>query len=171
MQASQDVERCWSRKQGRPIAYFSSRFSSAERNYTTGEQELLGIIKALKEWRCYLEGCNGLTMVTDHNPLTFFSKQPTPSRRQARWSEFLSRFQFEVRYIRYRPGATNPADSLSRLPEPLAAKLLCLALTVSEFNSDILSRIKTETLTDQHFSDSINIRNYEYQAGYWTRYY
>ena len=62
---------------GRPIAYFSSKFSSAERNYTTGEQELLGIIKALKEWRCYLEGCQGLTLVTDHNPLTFFSVQPT----------------------------------------------------------------------------------------------
>jgi hypothetical protein len=37
---------------GKPVAYFSSKFSDAERNYTTGEQELLGIIKALKEWRC-----------------------------------------------------------------------------------------------------------------------
>jgi hypothetical protein len=46
-----------------PIAYFSSKFSSAERNYTTGEQELLGIIKALKELRCYLEGFGGLTIV------------------------------------------------------------------------------------------------------------
>ena len=152
-------------QEGRPIAYFSSRFSSAERNYTTGEQELLGIIKALKEWRCYLEGCNGLTLVTDHNPLTFFSKQPTLSRRQARWSEFLSRFQFVVRY---RPGATNPADSLSRLPEPIAT-LLLLAVTVSEFNSDLLARIKAETLSDPHFSNPENTRQYELQAGYWTR--
>ena len=149
-------------QEGRPIAYFSSRFSSAERNYTTGEQELLGIIKALKEWRCYLEGCNGLTLVTDHNPLTFFSKQPTLSRRQARWSEFLSRFNFDVRY---RPGATNPADSLSRLPAPVAS-LLLLAVTVNEFNTDLLVKIKAESATDPHLSDPSNTRQYEQQSGY-----
>ncbi len=57
----------------RPVAYYSSKFSNAERKYTTGEQELLGLIKALKEWRCDVEGCVGLTLVTDHNTLTFFS--------------------------------------------------------------------------------------------------
>ena len=36
-------------QEGKPIAYFSSKFSSTERNYTTGEQEMLGIIKALSE--------------------------------------------------------------------------------------------------------------------------
>ena len=71
-------------QEGRPVAYFSSKFSPAERNYTTREQELLGIIKALKEWRCYLEGSQGLSIVTDHSPLTFFFRQPTLSRRQAR---------------------------------------------------------------------------------------
>lgn len=36
------------------------------------------------------------------------------SRRQARWSEFLSRFNFK---ICYRPGSQNgPADALSRPP-------------------------------------------------------
>ena len=151
-------------QENRPIAYFSSKFSSAERNYTTGEQELLGIIKALKEWRCYLEGCNGLTLVTDHNPLTFFSVQPTLSRRQARWSEFLSRFHFVVKY---RPGSTNPADSLSRLG--MDTPLAVLAVTISEFNSDILSRIKTATLLDPHFSLEKNTQNYQHhEAGYWT---
>ena len=150
-------------QEGKPIAYFSSRFSSAERNYTTGEQELLGIIKALKEWRCYLEGCNGLTLITDHNPLTFFSVQPTLSRRQARWSEFLSRFHFVVKY---RPGATNPADSLSRLG--MEHPLVLLAVTVSEFSSDILTRIKAATLLDPHFSDEKECRKYTKHAGYWT---
>ena len=151
-------------QEGKPIAYFSSKFSPAERNYTTGEQELLGIIKALKEWRCYLEGCNGLTLVTDHNPLTFFSKQPNLSRRQARWSEFLSRFHFDVKY---RPGATNPADSLSRLG--MENTLAILALTVSEFDSDLLTRLKEATRLDPHFSDEKECRKYEYHdAGYWT---
>lgn len=90
----------------RPIAYFSAMFSPAEMNYTTTEQEMLGLVKALKHWRCYLEGCKGLTLVTDHHPLTYFPTQPTLSRRQARWNEFLSRFQFEVKHI---PGLLNPA--------------------------------------------------------------
>jgi hypothetical protein len=150
-------------QEGKPIAYFSSKFSSAERNYTTGEQEMLGLIKALKEWRCYLEGTLSLTLVTDHNPLTFFSKQPTLSRRQARWSEFLSRFHFEVKY---RPGATNPADPLSRLFAPTA--LAILAITVSEFNSDLLARIQAACLTDPHFLDEKATRKYVKESGYWT---
>ena len=37
---------------GRPVAYTSSKFAPAEKNYTTGEQELLGVVNAFKEWRC-----------------------------------------------------------------------------------------------------------------------
>jgi len=153
-------------QEGRPVAYFSSRYSSAERNYTTGEQELLGIIKALKEWRCYVEGCQGLTLVTDHNPLTFFSVQPTLSRRQARWSEFLSRFHYEVKYS---PGASNPADSLSRLyGNANAVASMVFALTISEFKSDLLDRIKVESNLDPHFKDESVTRPYVQQSGYWT---
>ena len=43
-------------QEGRPLAFTSKKFIAAERNYTTGEQELLGVITALKEWRCYLKG-------------------------------------------------------------------------------------------------------------------
>jgi hypothetical protein len=147
-------------QENRPVAYFSSKFSSAERNYTTGEQELLGLIKALKEWRCYLEGCQGLTLITDHNPLTFFSVQPTLSRRQARWSEFLSRFHFTVKYS---PGASNPADPLSRLfPEAV------LALTISEYNSDLLSKLKEASSRDPHYLDERATRKYHKETGYWT---
>ena len=43
-------------QEGRPLAFTSKKFIAAERNYTTGEQELLSVITALKEWRCYLKG-------------------------------------------------------------------------------------------------------------------
>ncbi|GFH13524.1 uncharacterized protein HaLaN_09424 [Haematococcus lacustris] len=43
-------------QEGRPLAYHSRKLSSAERNYTTGEQELLAVHDALQVWRCYLEG-------------------------------------------------------------------------------------------------------------------
>ena len=53
-------------QEGRPLAFLSRKFSPAERNYTTGEQELLAVVHALTEWRCYLEGApGGVTVVTD----------------------------------------------------------------------------------------------------------
>jgi hypothetical protein len=79
---------------GRPVAFESRKLSLAEQNYTVTEQEMLGVIHDLKTWRCYLEGSD-FTVVTDHCPNTFFDIQVNLSRRQARWSEFLSRFKFD----------------------------------------------------------------------------
>ena len=103
-----------------------------------------------------------------HGPQSaYLSVQPNHSRRQARWSEFLSRFHFE---FKYRPGATNPADSLSRLYNNAeAASLMVLAVTVSEFSSNLLARIKTESLLDPHFQDDKATRTYTKQGSYWTR--
>jgi len=150
-------------QEGRPIAYFSSKFSSAERNYTTTEQEMLGIIKALKEWRCYLEGCKSLVIVTDHNPLTYFQSQPTLSRRQARWSEFMSRFDFSVIHM---PGVKNPADPLSRLYSDVVMNLL-LAVTISEFSPDLLDQIKTAYASDPLFTDDKWTRKLTQENGIW----
>ena len=52
-------------------------------------------------------------MVTDHNPLVHLQTQRDLSRRQARWAEFLQRFTFKWHY---RPGRTNVADAISRMP-------------------------------------------------------
>lgn len=80
---------------GHPLAFLSHKFSPAERNYTTGKQELLAVVHALHEWRCYLEGAHGVvTVVTDHCPLTYLQTQPMLSRRQARWMELVARFPF-----------------------------------------------------------------------------
>jgi hypothetical protein len=112
---------------GRVNAFTSAKFSKAEYNYTTGEQEFLALIHALKQWRCYLEGAKQVTLVTDHQPLTYLQTQSNLSRRQARWVEFLSRFNWKVEY---RPGITNIADPISRNPaltaEPAPAVLAVL---------------------------------------------
>jgi hypothetical protein len=97
---------------GHPVAFESKKFTSAEQNYSTTEQELLASHYALQKWRCYLEGVPFI-LVTDHHPNTFFATQQNLSRRQARWSEFLQRFDFQWSY---RPGRINVADALSRLP-------------------------------------------------------
>jgi Reverse transcriptase (RNA-dependent DNA polymerase)/RNase H-like domain found in reverse transcriptase/Integrase zinc binding domain/Chromo (CHRromatin Organisation MOdifier) domain/Retroviral aspartyl protease len=96
---------------GQPVAYESHKLSGAEKNYTTGEQEMLAVIRALTIWRVYLEGPQ-FTVFTDHNPNTYFASMKVLSRRQVRWSEFLSRFNFSWKYI---PGPKNISDGLSRI--------------------------------------------------------
>ena len=97
----------------RPLAYESRKLRPAEANYTTGEQELLAVVHALKIWRCYLEGPH-FTVVTDHNPLIHLPSQPHLSSRQVTWSEYLQRFNFD--WV-YKPGTGNlAADALSRNP-------------------------------------------------------
>jgi len=96
---------------GRPVAYESRKLSSAEQNYHTTDKELLAVVHALSIWRCYLEGST-FKVITDHNPLTYLSTQATLSRRQARWAEKLSAYQFTWEY---KPGVDNPADPLSRI--------------------------------------------------------
>ena len=97
---------------GRVIAYTSKKFTAPERNYHTTDQELLGLVRACQEWRCYLEGGEA-KLITDHQPLTHLATKQDLSRRQARWSEFLSRFNFK---ILYEPGVGNVADPISRNP-------------------------------------------------------
>ena len=93
-----------------PIAYISHKLSPAERNYKTHEQELLGIIHALKTWRYYLEGAS-FKINSDHKSLQELQSQPKLSRRQARWVEFLQAYDCKVSYVE---GERNMADALSR---------------------------------------------------------
>jgi hypothetical protein len=96
-----------------PIAFFSRTMSPAELNYDTHDKELLAIHEAFRTWRHYLEGAaTPVDVVTDHKNLEYFSTTKLLSRRQARWSEFLSGFNMVVRF---RPGklGTKP-DALTR---------------------------------------------------------
>ena len=135
-------------QEGRPVAFFSSKFSPAERNYTTTEQELLGVVKALKEWRVYCEGCQGLTVCTDHSANTFLPTQYMLSGRQARWAEFLSRFKIEWKHI---PGVSNPSDSLSRIYCSLAVAGSVTAL--ADLHPDLIRRFPNQYQHDPLFSD------------------
>jgi hypothetical protein len=55
---------------------------------------------------------------------------------------------------------------LSRIHAEATTAVL-LALTVSEFNTDMLERIKSESSQDPHFQSDENVKNYIKKDGYW----
>ena len=141
---------------GKPIAFRSSKLTPAERNYTTGEQELLAVFQALTEWRCYVEGAVGLTLITDHNPLTYLQSQQTLSRRQARILEFMSRFNYTWQY---RPGRTNVADPLSRHPNfstPKASSLPRLSALLAASKANTKRTKRDLPLSEQQVGDTLS---------------
>jgi hypothetical protein len=96
-----------------PVAYYSRKLTPAELNYDVHDKELLAIVAAFEQWRVYLEGSTHQIQVwTDHKNLTSFTTTKILNRRQVRWSEALSAYNFT---ITYRKGSENArADALSR---------------------------------------------------------
>ena len=99
----------------RPVAFFSTSMSPAERNYAIYDKELLAIIRAFEEWRPELMGTDPempVKILTDHKALEYFRTNKQLTKRQARWAEKLTEYNF---VITYRPGAQNgKADALTR---------------------------------------------------------
>jgi len=99
-----------------PVAFHSRKLSPAERNYQIHDKELLVILVAFTEWKCYLAGADKpITVYTDHQNLQHFLTTKKWNPRQVRWAQELANFNFK---IVYRPGARGvKPDALSRRPE------------------------------------------------------
>ena len=99
-----------------PVAYHARKMNKHECNYPVHEQELLGVVDALRTFRCYLDGCAEFTVITDHHSLKYFFSQRELSRRQVRWLQIIAPFQRAMNIV-YKKGAMNHADALSRRPD------------------------------------------------------
>ena len=99
-----------------PVSFISKTFSPTERNYEIYDRELLAIIRALDEWRHYIQGSPHTTMVlSDHKNLTYYREAKKLNRRQARWSLYLS--EFDIKLV-HTPGTKMvQSDALSRRPD------------------------------------------------------
>ena len=97
----------------RPVAYISKSLNEAERNYKIYNKEMLAIIQCLEAWRHFLEEAKGRFEIwTDHKNLEYFMKAQKLNRRQARWSLYLSRFDFALKHVAGK--SMGRADRLSR---------------------------------------------------------
>jgi RNase H-like domain found in reverse transcriptase len=82
-----------------PIAFYSRTLAGAEINYYTRDKELLAIFEAFKTWRDYLESpYHTIDVTTDHKDLEYFPSTKMLTRRQARWSKYLSAFNMVTRF-------------------------------------------------------------------------
>ena len=80
-------------------------------------KEIVVIVNCFQEWRHFLiSASKNIVVFTDQKNLEYFHTTKLLNRRQARWAEILSQFNFK---IIYRPGEKNGrADALSRRVEP-----------------------------------------------------
>ena len=67
-------------------------------------------------------------IITDHVALTYIQNSATVSRRNARWLEFLSQFDFTIEHIKGKENVV--ADTLSRVPGSELLDVLCLCSSV-----------------------------------------
>lgn len=96
-------------QEGKPLAFYSRKLNGAQKNYTTGEQELLSIVETLKEFRNILLG-QQVIVHTDHKNILYGN---LTNDRIIRWRLLLEEFAPEYRHI---AGEKNVvADALSRV--------------------------------------------------------
>jgi len=96
-----------------PVAFISKALNETERNYEIHDKEMLGVIRCLEAWWHFLEGAKvKFEIWMDHKNLEYFMSSQNLNCRQARWTLYLSRFDFVLKHI---PGSRmGKVDRLSR---------------------------------------------------------
>jgi hypothetical protein len=124
----------------------------------------------MKQWRHHLEGARYKILIQcDHKNLEYFQTSKVLSRRQARWAEILSAYDFKIEHLE---GTKNPADGPSRRPdyeqgyERPSARLLATSSTSCQYlfanaveiepiEKDLFAEIIEAQKTDRLATDSL----------------
>ena len=93
----------------KPMTFYSRKLNKAQRNYTTGEQELLSTVETLKEFRNILLG-QDLVVHTDHKNILYGNLS---NDRITRWRLLLEEYGPKFEHVKGKDNIV--ADALSRL--------------------------------------------------------
>ncbi|XP_044718795.1 reverse transcriptase (RNA-dependent DNA polymerase) domain-containing protein [Hirsutella rhossiliensis] len=132
----------------RRLSWKQTLQDSPEANYAIHDKELLAILRCLEQWEPELRAVEHFKILTDHKNLRYFYSERRLTERQVRWSEFLSRFQFE---LEWRPGRKGGLpDALSRRDQDMPANYSDERLKgriMRLFQNDHLRRVPISTLS------------------------
>ena len=139
-----------------PVAFYNKSMIPAECNYHIYDKELLAIIRCFEHWRPELEHTDlPIQVFTDHQALKTFMENKELTRRQARYLDILSEFNFQVIF---RPGKTNgKADALTRISNSEEKNLAyqtiltpdCVEVRVREVKEGLFKRVHTANKIDE----------------------
>ena len=93
----------------KPLAFYSRKLNSAQKSYTTGEQELLSIVEVLKEFRTLLYG-QEVIIHTDHKNILYGN---LANDRIIRWRLLIEEYSPVIQHIKGEDNVV--ADALSRM--------------------------------------------------------
>ena len=100
-------------QEGRVVIYASRALTNVETRYSQTEREALAVVWACEHFNRFVKGAPRFTVISDHKPLEFIWPKARPPLRSERWGLRLQPYNM---VIKYRPGADNPADYMSRHP-------------------------------------------------------
>jgi len=94
-----------------PIAYFSEKLKGSHLNYSTYDNKLYALVRALQNWQQYIFS-KEFVIHSDHESLKYLKGQSKLNKRHAKWVEFLEQFTY---VIKHKQGKINVVvDALSR---------------------------------------------------------
>ena len=155
----------------RPVAWDSVQLSPAEKNYPTHEKEMLAIVQALKKFRADLLGTH-FFVYTDHWTLECFQKQRDLLKRQARWQEFLTDYNFSIEYV--KGGRNTVADALSQMPvggeggpvdRPKMVAVVLQVTTDPKISADIRHGYQTDAFCQKMLRNAASFPNIKIEDG------
>jgi hypothetical protein len=96
-----------------PIAYHSRMMVQCKVNHEIYNQEILAVVSAFKEWRCYFPvAAHPISVFTNHENLKPATTTKILNWSQARWEQELAGYDFKIFYL---PGSAHgKADTISR---------------------------------------------------------
>jgi hypothetical protein len=103
------------------IVYFFKKHNSVECNYEIYDKKLMIIVRCFEEWKSKLKKfAFFISVISNLKNLEYFVSIKQLSRRENKWSEFLSRFDFKIIYRSEK--AKKKSNALTRRLKDLSIK-------------------------------------------------